>query len=725
MIITILIVSILCFSTISAYMMIRKTKYETPLIRVLSVLLFFAYLVRLFSKDSIDLTFNLFLTDIQTPINAYTTWLFDPLMTFTIIMLRWFTLLTISWILINSIYKIKILKWLISFVGLITISANILLFDQHIIAFQGSNEITLRTIQFAVETGLAAIIVIISLVSLIKNKELFIHKKELVDGLVIIIGSLFALMPLTLLFNFFGNYGDIPKDFNMEHLFVIIVPIILMIIIYRYIKPKSQVAKDALIAFLAIAAVFQYFYMRREDLAAWPLHLCNMAVVLIFFGTVFRIKSLFYFSYFATVLGAVGGIFLPNYEVDFFSLTVIHFGFNHMYVLIIPILGIALGTFEKPKLKSMYQAIAVFTVYFIVVIILNAWFNNYTPVDYFFAYSDFLPELFGALELKYQYIISFEIGNLTLTFYWLFQLIYYISFVFLMFVSWYIYDASFNAIDANRKLITKQKQMKLDHLELLKSLAGRKLEDPMDEKGVGMIKIVNFSKRYGKSNKFAVKNFSLEVGPGEIFGFLGHNGAGKSTTIKSMVGIQSITEGEVFLDGYSIKTQPIEAKLRLGYVSDNHAVYEKLTGREYIHYVADLYRVPKELRDERLEILLKKLSLEHAIDQEVRSYSHGMKQKLVVIASLIHEPPIWILDEPLTGLDPTSAYQIKESMREHAAKGHIVFFSSHVIEVVEKICTKIAVINQGELMGIYEMSELQEKGISLESLYMSGKKQDS
>src|SRR5690606_40305479 len=150
--------------------------------------------------------------------------------------------------------------------------------------------------------------------------------------------------------------------------------------------------------------------------------------------------------------------------------TVIHFGYNHMYVLIIPILAIALGTFEKPKLKSMYQAIAVFTVYFIVVIILNAWFNNYTSVDYFFAYSDFLPEMFGAVELQYQNIVSIEVGDLTLTFYWLFQLIYYLSYVFLMFVSWYVYDAAFNAIDINRKLRSKQQQMKMDHLELLKSI---------------------------------------------------------------------------------------------------------------------------------------------------------------------------------------------------------------------------------------------------------------
>ena len=148
---------------------------------------------------------------------------------------------------------------------------------------------------------------------------------------------------------------------------------------------------------------------------------------------------------------------------------------------------------------------------------------------------------------------------------------------------------------------------------------------------------------------------------------------------------------------------------------------KKLTGREYIYYVSELYKVDKNIRDERFNKLVKELNLEHAIDQEVKSYSHGMKQKLVVIASLIHEPPVWILDEPLTGLDPTSAYQIKESMKKHARKGNIVFFSSHVIEVVEKICTKIAVINQGELIGVYEVEDLKKKGISLETLYMQGK----
>jgi len=711
----------------SLFVIIKYNKFENKVFRILGVLLFLVYLIRLFSKDVFDQTFNIFLIDIVTQIDAPTTWLFDPMTSFMIIILRWLTVITIAWIFVGVIYKVRLLKWLVSTLGFITIVLNIIFFNQHMIAFQGNLDITFRTYQYAIETGLTLVISLLSLVSLIKNKESLSFKKDSLNILLIILGSLFALMPLYFLESTVGYYGASPKDFNLEHLFVIIVPFVLMVICYRIFKTKTQHAKDAFIAFLAVAAVFEYFYLRIsfEDYAAWPFHLCNAAVILMFFGGFFKIKSLIYFGYFANVFGAIAGIMLPNYEVDFFTIRVIHFGFNHMYALIIPILAIGFGTFPRPKLSSMYRALIVFTVYYLVVNFLNAWFNNWTEVNYFFTYGDFLPEMFGALDLKYQNVISFEFAGLTFKFYWLYQLILYLAFIFFMFASWYVYDLGFVSIENKRNLRNKLKQMKQDHLTLLENLDGRKLEDPMDEKGVGMIKIINFSKRYGKSSRYAVKNFSLEVAPGEIFGFLGHNGAGKSTTIKSMVGIQSITEGEIFLDGYSIKTQPVEAKLRIGYVSDNHAVYEKLTGREYIHYVADLYRVPKEVRDQRLEELLQKLSLAHAIDQEVKSYSHGMKQKLVVIASLIHEPPIWILDEPLTGLDPTSAYQIKESMKEHAAKGNIVFFSSHVIEVVEKICTKIAVINQGQLMGVYEMEELREKGISIESLYMSGIKDKS
>ena len=233
-----------------------------------------------------------------------------------------------------------------------------------------------------------------------------------------------------------------------------------------------------------------------------------------------------------------------------------------------------------------------------------------------------------------------------------------------------------------------------------------------------MIKIEHFTKRYAGSDAPSVEDFNLEIHDGEVFGFIGHNGAGKSTTIKSMVGIQSVTQGKIIIDGYDISKNPLEAKLKIGYVSDNHAAYEKLTGREYIKYVAALYLVSDEDRDQRIEKYAKMFNLTDAMDRAIKGYSHGMKQKLVVIASLIHNPKVWILDEPLTGLDPTSSHQIKECMREHANQGNIVFFSSHVIEVVEKICDKICIIQRGKLVGVYDLKEIAKEGITLEELYM-------
>lgn len=234
--------------------------------------------------------------------------------------------------------------------------------------------------------------------------------------------------------------------------------------------------------------------------------------------------------------------------------------------------------------------------------------------------------------------------------------------------------------------------------------------------GATMIKISHFTKIYGKSAKKAVDDFSLEVYGGEIFGFLGHNGAGKSTLIKSMVGIQSLTSGKIEICGFDISKDPVEAKQLIGYVPDNHAVYEGLTGREYINYVANLYLVPEKEREERLQKYLKMFNLENDIDRLIKGYSHGMKQKVLVIAALIHNPKVWILDEPLTGLDPMSSYQIKECMRLHARAGNIVFFSSHVIEVVENICDRVAIISEGKLQDVYSLKKLKEEGLNLEEI---------
>lgn len=694
---------------------------KNKIIKIISVLLFIVYLFRLFTFDKINNTFNVLLYDIETPIDSVSTWLFSQGMTIFMIMLRWITMVSLILLVLHSFFNTLEVKWVGATLGLISGLLNFIFFKNNLIAFEGEVMMTsYRSIQFFIENALLLGLSLIVFYQLIKNKDLWLNYKKWYRVVFVCFITMFALMPQALLVNLFGYYGEIPDEFTASHIFVIVFPFIFMLLIYFVMRKTSQSDKDWLITLLAFAGFVQYFFIRRESLAALPLHLCNTAVILLLFAVVFKIKRFFYFSYFANVLGAIAAIILPNYSSDLFSYSVIHFGYNHLYAFIIPILAVAFHTFPRPNLGHMYKALAVFSVYFVVVIFLNAWFNNYTTVDYFFTYSDFLTDMFGARELQYNNVLEFNVKDLTFRFFWAFQLIYYFVFIILMFASWFVYDAFYQMVDQHYLLRQKQKKMNLDHLRMLELLDGRKPSEPMNPGGADMIKISHFSKRYGQSERYAVKDFSLEVLGGEIYGFLGHNGAGKSTTIKSIVGIQSITEGEIEVCGYSIKSQPLEAKLRIGYVSDNHAVYEKLTGREYINYVADLYRVSKDLRDQRLNDLAEKLSLTHAIDQMIKSYSHGMKQKLVVIASLIHEPPVWILDEPLTGLDPISSYQIKEIMREHAKKGNIVFFSSHVIEVVEKICTKIAVITQGELTGVYDINVLKDKNVSLEELYMKG-----
>lgn len=233
-----------------------------------------------------------------------------------------------------------------------------------------------------------------------------------------------------------------------------------------------------------------------------------------------------------------------------------------------------------------------------------------------------------------------------------------------------------------------------------------------------MLVITNLSKRYANATVKAVDNLSLELFPGEVFGFLGPNGAGKSTAIKALVGIHPFEEGDILINGVSIKTNPLQAKKQIGYVSDNHAVFEKLTGREYVNHMANLYGVDILETKERVDELLSIFKLESAYDQPIKNYSHGMKQKISVIAALVHNPKLWVLDEPLTGLDPQSAYQLKQVMRKHAAKGNTVFFSSHILDVVENLCNRCCIIKKGVLQGVYDLEELRNSDQSLEELFM-------
>lgn len=223
-----------------------------------------------------------------------------------------------------------------------------------------------------------------------------------------------------------------------------------------------------------------------------------------------------------------------------------------------------------------------------------------------------------------------------------------------------------------------------------------------------MISIQKVSKSYKKGNK-VIENLNLEIKDGEIFGFLGLNGAGKTTTIKMITGILEIDEGDIFIDGESITNNPIEVKRRIGFVPDSPDMFLKLTGIEYLDFIADCYKVSKKDRIERIEKLAKEFQIYDDLDNKIESYSHGMRQKVVIIGVLLHNPKNWILDEPITGLDPKSSFDLKNLMRQHANEGNTVFFSTHILEIAEKLCDRIAIINKGKIIFVGTIDELKDK----------------
>ena len=235
-----------------------------------------------------------------------------------------------------------------------------------------------------------------------------------------------------------------------------------------------------------------------------------------------------------------------------------------------------------------------------------------------------------------------------------------------------------------------------------------------------MIEIKNVSKSYVKGKKI-LDNLNLEIKNGEIFGFLGPNGAGKTTTIKIITGILDSDEGDVLIDGKSITDSPLEAKKNFGFVPDNPDMFLKLKGIEYLNFMADVYEVSTEKRKEKIEELTKKFEIYKDLNNPIQSYSHGMRQKIVICGALLSEAKNWILDEPMTGLDPKSSYDLKEMMREHARAGKTVFFSTHILEVAEKLCDRVGIINKGKLVFVGTLEEMKEKfkeNGSLEELFL-------
>lgn len=230
-----------------------------------------------------------------------------------------------------------------------------------------------------------------------------------------------------------------------------------------------------------------------------------------------------------------------------------------------------------------------------------------------------------------------------------------------------------------------------------------------------MLRIENVSKSYGE--KKAVDGLSLHIEAGEIYGFIGHNGAGKTTTLKACCGILGFEEGEIYVDGISVKENPIECKERIAYIPDNPDLYGFMTGIQYLNFVGDIFKVPSSIRKERIRKYADAFELTSDLAQPIAAYSHGMKQKLAIISALLHEPKLMIMDEPFVGLDPKAAHTVKGIMREMCDRGSAIFFSTHVLEVAEKLCDKVAIIKGGKLIKAGTMDEVKGDE-SLESVFL-------
>ena len=593
---------------------------------------------------------------------------------------------------------------------------------------------SLRAVLLSIEIGFGLAISILSLLNYIRNinkEEYKINAVAIGYAVLSLIGMIMITMPNyipQLLLNPY-EYQYKVDDLNIYHRLYLYPIIIVPIFLYLILKDKSEETKNFTLLYYAISGLFLYTLTHKfadfTNVSGLPFHLCNTALYITPICLIFKWKKVFYFTYFINVLGAFLAMAMPNYGMEglegtFIMADVLNFFRSHYQAFYMPLLIVGLGIFKRPRLTEFKYSLVAFAVYYVLVLVLNGWFTNYdSGIDYFFINSNFIADKLGSwAENLRNLTLEFKIGNLNFKYYPIYQVLYFGVYVLLSLAMWFIYELGYDVVCGWKDIAERNKVVKMDALALEVKLNGRDKGEPMDLNSVDKLILNNFTKRYGKSDVYAVKDANLEVNAGEVFGFLGPNGAGKSTIIKSIVGIQTITGGSISVCGYDVKTQPVEAKSQIGFVPDHYALYEKLTAREYVNYIADLYDVPVDVRNERLNEYIKLFEFEVAIDNPIKTYSHGMKQKVTIMAALIHDPKIWILDEPLTGLDPNSIFQVKECMKNHAKKGNIVFFSSHIIDVVEKICDKIAIIKKGQIQCVKTIEEI-EKTDSLENFYMS------
>ena len=714
-IITMLTIAI---SLIVTYIILKTKNIKVPDIAykiisgVLAVTFFFRYML---GDDAIKQVYKL----TNSPISS-------EFLTAISLILNWLLYSVILLVVLYPFFKNSKYATVIKYYGTIVTLLSVGFINYitiGIVGVEAYSSFNMRTLLMGVELG---ILLAYCFATFMDNGMFKVNKTD-AWGFVYIIGFILAITPAYIPKAFLGDLNPLIEitDLSLWHRIFIYFAFIFPVIIYLFLRKKSVVDKRFWLLYISLAGLIIFVSSYRFE--SWthpgslPIHLCHTAMYIVPLCLIFNWKKLFYFTFFINVLGAFLAMVMPNATGNVTSYGVMLFWSNHYLAFFMPLLLVALKIFERPKLKEFIYSAVAFSVYFLLIAIINAWFYNYdTGVDFFFINSDFIAEKLGKWAENLRNIKwEFPIGKLEFTLYPLYQFLYWLVYIIASAGMWFLYELSYNYFDLMKDMGERRKKYKLDELALQSQLNGRNKEEPLYMENTNKMILENFTKIYGKSNVYAVKDANLEIVGGEIFGFLGPNGAGKSTIIKSIVGIQPITSGSIQICGYDVNKQSVMAKQQIGFVPDHYALYEKLSGREYINYIADLYNVSNEDRNKRIDKYVKLFELETAFDNQMKTYSHGMKQKIAIMAALVHNPKVWILDEPLTGLDPNSIFQVKECMKAHAKSGNIVFFSSHIIDVVEKICDRIGIIKKGQIQCVKTIKEIEESGTTLEDFYMN------
>ena len=579
-----------------------------------------------------------------------------------------------------------------------------------------------------------------------KNKELFKDYKLYIYSIYFILASFILINPAITLVIYFNNYTA-SYLYKTQHYLLILFLISISLFIGYYLKRKSDVFKKVAIYTISISSLIvlldNYSYLNFLNLSKLPITIPFICLISFFISILFKFKKLFYASYFISVFAVLYNFIYPNLESSIYFINPVSYSFwqTNTYIFIIPVVLLASGYFPIFRSKDNLISVISFSAYFVFLILVDIFFqsvrssslfkNTYLDVDYFYLNKDVIVNNITILKgVKENYIINFKYKEVNIKIPYLYLIVVYISYLFLSVFTISLSEYFFKNIKVYKEVFfVYKKRLKNNgrknnlYKKIKKSLGLKnvsKLKDEIlkiKEESQANLKVSNFYKSFDQSDNYTVRDVNFEFEKGDIIGFVGHNGAGKSTCIKTIVGINDITKGSITICGYDIKENPEISKYLIGYVPDNHPLYENLTGYEFIKYVASLYLVKNEDFNKRYQYFIKLFNLEKSINNYIKTYSHGMKQKISVIASLIHEPKVWILDEPLTGLDPTSVLMIKKCIIDHAKKGNIVLFSSHIIEVVENMCNKILLIKSGQIIKNMDVQKACSVYGSLTNLY--------